>query len=309
LHLLSPAVLLALTLAGAAPPPSPDAGARTRLVLLGTRGGPRVDLAGRRNASTLVLVKGTPYLFDCGYGTSLQLLATGVPLRSLRYVFLTHGHSDHALELGPLLSNAWVDGLGTRVDAYGPPGTEAMLQGFFQYLKVDIDTRTVDEGRPDLRTLAFAHDVAAPGVVLTDGDVTVRAARVRHPMIEHALAYRIDAPGRSIVISGDTAYSPELIELARGADVLVHEALYLPGVDALVARVPFAARLREHLVVSHTSTEDVGRVAAAAGVKTLVLTHFVPGDDPSITDERWAAGARAHFKGTVLVGKDLMEVP
>jgi ribonuclease BN (tRNA processing enzyme) len=80
-------------------------------------------------------------------------------------------------------------------------------------------------------------------------------------------------------------------------------------VDALVARVPFAARLREHLVVSHTSTEDVGRVAAAAGVKTLVLTHFVPGDDPSITDERWAAGARAHFKGTVLVGKDLMEVP
>lgn len=292
-----------------APVTAPEA-ARTRLVLLGTRGGPRVEGAGgRRNASTLVLVNGTPYVVDCGYGTSLQLLAAGVRLDRLRYLFVTHHHSDHDLELGLLPYNGWVAGLGTPVDAYGPPGTEAMLRSFFESMKIDIDTRITDEGRTDLRRLVTAHDVAEPGVVLKSDDVTVRVARVRHPQIEHALAYRFDARDRSIVISGDTAYSPELVELARGADVLVHEVLYVPGVDRLAARYPNAARLREHLVASHSSPEDVGRVAAAARVKTLVLTHFVPGDDPSITDAQWSEGVRKHFSGTVIVGRDLMEIP
>jgi ribonuclease BN (tRNA processing enzyme) len=283
--------------------------ARTRVVLLGTKGGPRVDGGGRHNPGTLVLVNGTPYVVDLGYGTSLQLMAAGVPLTRLRYLFVTHLHSDHALELGPLVSNAWAAGLGTAVDAYGPPGTAAMLKTFFEYLKTDIETRISDEGRPDVRTLARAHDLAGPGLVLRNEDVTVTAARVRHPQIEHAYAYRFDAKDRSVVVSGDTAYSPELVELAKGADVLVHEVLYVPGIDALIARVPHAGRLREHLLASHTTPEDVGRVAAQAGVETLVLSHFVPGDDPSITDEQWAEGVKKHFKGNVIVGKDLMEVP
>ena len=108
------------------------------------------------------------------------------------------------------------------------------------------------------------------------------------------------------MISGDTAPSPSLIALAKGADVLVHEVLYLPAVASLVANEPQAKRLREHLVASHTPTAEAGRIAAAAGVKTLVLSHFVPGDDPSITDEMWAAGARAYFSGEVVVGRDLM---
>jgi ribonuclease BN (tRNA processing enzyme)/ketosteroid isomerase-like protein len=281
--------------------------ARTRLILLGTKGGPRVAGGGRRNASTLLLINGTPYVVDCGYGTSLQLMAAGVPLTRLRYLFVTHHHSDHDLELGPLPYNAWAAGLDTPVDAYGPPGTEAMLRAFFGYEHIDIETRIVDEGRPDLRTLVTAHDVTAPGVVLRNADVTVTAARVSHPLIENALAYRFDARDRSIVISGDTAYSPALVELARGADVLVHEVLYVPGIDALIARVPHAGRLREHLLASHSTPEDVGRVAAAAGVKTVVLSHFVPGDDASITDEQWAEGVRKHFKGRIVVGKDLME--
>jgi ribonuclease BN (tRNA processing enzyme) len=255
------------------------------------------------------VIDGTPYVVDCGYGTSSQLLAAGVPLNRLRYLLVTHHHSDHNLELGLVPYNGWVAGLGTPVDAYGPPGTEAMLRAFFDYMKIDIDTRVVDEGRPDLRRLVTAHDIAAPGVVLRNDDVTIRAARVRHPQIEHAFAYRLDAKDRSIVVSGDTAYSPELVELARGADVLVHEVMYLPAIEALVARYPNAARLRQHLVDSHTTPEDVGKVAAAAKVKTLVLSHFVPGDDTSITDEQWSAGVRKHFDGKVIVGRDLMEVP
>ena len=110
------------------------------------------------------------------------------------------------------------------------------------------------------------------------------------------------------MISGDTNYAPRLIALARGADVLVHEILYLPALDRLLARVPNAATLRKHLIDSHTAPEDVGRVAAQAQVKTLVLSHFVPGDDPDITDDMWTEGVRKHFNGQIIVGKDLMEI-
>ena len=110
------------------------------------------------------------------------------------------------------------------------------------------------------------------------------------------------------MISGDTAPSDALIELARGADVLVHEAMYLPGIDRLVARVPNASNLKEHILASHTSAEDAGRVAQAAGTKTLVLSHLVPADDLTITDEMWTAAARVHFRGQVIIGKDLLEI-
>jgi ribonuclease BN (tRNA processing enzyme) len=139
-------------------------------------------------------------------------------------------------------------------------------------------------------------------------DVTVTSLQVKHPPITQSYAYRFDAKDRSVVISGDTAYLPTLAEFAKGADVLVHEVMYLPGIEALLQRLPNAARLRQHLMAAHTASEDVGRIAAQAGVKTLVLSHFVPGDDPSITDDQWADGVRKHFNGEIIVGKDLMEI-
>ena len=280
----------------------------TRLILLGTKGGPRVADTDRKNPSTLLLINGTPYVVDCGYGTSRQLAAAGVELNKLRYIFMTHHHSDHNLEYGAVVYNAWAAGLATRVDAYGPVGLEKMTQDFFKYMNFDIDTRIGDEGRPDLRKLVFAHDFDRPGVVLQNDDVKVRSCLVRHPPIKQAYAFRFDAKDRSVVISGDTTYAPELADLARGADVLVHEVMYLPGLEALLKRVPNANRLREHLLASHTVPEDVGKIAAQAGVKTLVLSHFVPGDDPSITDDQWAEGVRKHFSGRIIVGKDLMEI-
>lgn len=280
----------------------------TRVILLGTKGGPRVGGSGRSNPSTLILINDVPYVVDCGYGTSRQLVAAGVALNTLRYIFITHHHSDHNLEYGTLFYNAWATGLPVRVDAFGPAGLVKMTQDFFNYEKFDIDTRIVDEGRPDLRQMVFAHEFDKPGVVLQNDDVKVTSCLVRHPPITQAYAYRFDAKDRSVVISGDTAYAPELAEFAKGADVLVHEIMYLPGIEALIKRLPNATRLREHLLAAHTLPEDVGRIAAQAGVKTLVLSHFVPGDDPSITDEEWAQGVRKHFKGRIIVGKDLMEV-
>lgn len=279
----------------------------TRIILLGTKGGPRVA-EGRSNSATLILINDIPYIVDCGYGTSRQLVTAGVALNRLRYVFITHHHSDHNLELGPLIYNAWITGQPIRVDLYGPPGLKNMTSDFFNYLKFDIDTRIEDEGRPDPRNLVVAHEFDKPGFVLTNDDVKVTTCLVPHPPIKQAYAYRFDAKDRSVVISGDTAYSPELAKFAKGVDVLVHEIMYLPAVEALVRRLPNAKRLREHLMASHTLPEDVGKIAAQAEVKTLVLSHFVPPDDPNTADENWMEGVRKHFKGRIVVGKDLMEI-
>jgi ribonuclease BN (tRNA processing enzyme) len=280
----------------------------TRVILLGTKGGPRIGESGRSNPSTLIMINDVPYVVDCAYGTSKQLIAAGVALNRVRYVFITHHHSDHNLDFGPLLYNAWITGQPTRVDAYGPAGMNQLARDFFNYLKFDIETRMEDEGRPDPNSLITAHEVTKPGVVMANDDVKVSACLVPHPPIKQAYAYRFDAKDRSVVISGDTAYSPELAEFAKDADVLVHEVMYLPGIEALIKRLPNAKRLREHLMAAHTLPEEVGKVAAQAKVKTLVLSHFVPGDDASITDEQWSEGVRKHFKGRVVVGKDLMEI-
>ncbi len=285
-----------------------DARKRTRLILLGTGGGPRIIPRGASKPATLLLINGVPYVVDCGEGVAHQVALAGVPLNTLRYVFITHHHSDHDLDYGNLIYDGWASGLRTPVEAYGPPPTKAMTDAYWELNKFDIDTRIADEGRPDLRKLVAVHEFERPGLVMQNDDVKVSAAQVRHPPIKQAYAYRFDAADRSIVISGDTTFSPELIALSRGADILVHEAMHLGGLENLLKRVPNASTLREHLLASHTVTEDVGKVAAAAGVKTVVLTHLVPSDDSSLTDEMWAEGVRKHFGGQVIVGRDMLEI-
>jgi ribonuclease BN (tRNA processing enzyme) len=281
---------------------------RTRIILLGTKGGPSLGTSGRNNPSTLLLINDIPYVIDCGYGVSRQLINAGVSLDRLRYIFITHHHSDHDLEYGPLIYNAWVAKHAPHLDAYGPTGLIKMTRDFFSYMKFDVDARIADEGLADPRKLVTVHEFDRAGAVMQNADVTVTSLRVRHPPITQSYAYRFDAKDRSVVISGDTAYAPELADFAKGADVLIHEVMYLPAIDKLVRQNPGSTRLRTHLMAAHTSTEDVGRIAARAGVKTLVLTHFVPGDDPSITDVQWTEGVRKSFQGTIIVGKDLMEI-
>jgi ribonuclease BN (tRNA processing enzyme) len=279
----------------------------TRLIFLGTAGGPRPKRAFSA-PSQVILVNNVPYVVDCGDGVARQLVSAGVPLPSLRHVFITHQHSDHNADYGNLILLAWASGLRTPLDAWGPPPLAEMTRLFFQMNAFDIETRIADEGRVPLAPLVRVHDLSAGGVVLQDENVKVTATLVDHPPVVPAFAYRFDAADRSIVISGDTARSDNLIRLAQGADVLVHEALWVPAVDRLVAQVPNATTLKEHIIASHTSVEDCGRVAEAAGVRTLVLSHLVPADDPAVTEQMWLDAARAHFRGNVIVAKDLMEI-
>ncbi|MGH6925108.1 MAG: MBL fold metallo-hydrolase [Propylenella sp.] len=279
-----------------------------RLVLLGTKGGPRVA-AHRANPANLLVIGGVPYVIDCGYGVTRQLVSFGLELTELRTIFITHHHADHNLEYGNLIYSVWARGLTHPVDAYGPIGLERMTELFLELNAFDIRIRMADENRPDLRKLVRAHDVLMNGEVFRNDSVTVTAFQTPHPPIYDNFAYKFETKEAVIVFSSDTEYNPRLAEFASGADILVHEALYEPGVNALVARIPNAGRLKEHLMAAHTTTEDVGRIAAQAGVKTLVLSHFVPGDDPNITDAMWAEGVRKHYAGRVIVGADLMSIP
>ena len=280
---------------------------RTRLILLGTGGGPTPKKSVSAPAQ-VIIVNNAAYVVDCGDGVARQLVNADVPLRSLRHIFITHHHSDHNADYGNLLLLSWASGLTTTVDTWGPAPLVKMTDLFLQMNAYDIDIRIRDEGRVPLHPLIHPHDLSGPGVVMQDEHVKVTATLVDHPLVTPALAYRFDGPDRSIVISGDTARSDNLVRLARGADVLVHEALWPPAVDQIVARDPNASALRKHILDSHTSAEDCGRVAQAAGVKTLVLSHLVPGGDGTITDDMWMSEVRKHFAGSVIIGKDLMEI-
>ncbi|MEZ0221716.1 MULTISPECIES: MBL fold metallo-hydrolase [unclassified Tardiphaga] len=280
---------------------------RTRIIFLGTKGGPRVGV-GASNPANLVVVNDTPFVIDCGMGVSRQLVNAGVPLPSVKYIFISHHHSDHNLEYGNLFYNAWAAGLSTPIHSFGPKDIEAMTRTYWELNKFDVDTRIEDEGRPDPRPLLVAKDITEDGVVLQTADVKVTAFRTPHPPIVDSFAYKFETPDGVIVFSSDTAYNPRLAEFAKGADVLVHEALYVPAVDRLVIKTKNGATLKKHLMESHTTTEDVGRIAAAAGVKVLVLSHFVPGDDPEVTDEDWISGVRKNFSGKIIVAKDLMQL-
>lgn len=280
---------------------------RTRLILLGTAGGPRPRKS-RSAPAQVVVANGTAYVVDCGDGVARQLVLAGVPLAAVRHILITHHHSDHNADYGNLLLLAWTAGLRTRVDTWGPPPIERMTRLFFEMNEADIAARAADEGRVPQTSLVHAHELRAAGVVLRDANVTVTAAIVHHPPMSPAFAYRFDGPDRSIVISGDTTRSEAVVTLARGADILVHEALFPEAIDRLVAGVGNATDLKRSILAHHTSAEDAGRVAQAAGVKTLVLSHLVPAEDPAITEGMWIEAAGRHFRGRVVVGRDLMEL-
>ena len=283
------------------------AATKSRLILLGTGGGP-TPKPNRSAAAQVIIVDGAAYVIDCGDGVARQLVQAKVPLTSLSKVFITHHHSDHNADYGNLLLLSWAADLAHQVDTYGPPPLGRMTRQFLAMNEVDIRTRVADEGRPDLRRLIKTHEISKGGPVMDDGRVKVTAALVDHPPMVPAFAYRFDCPDRSIVISGDTRPSAALQALAKGADVLVHEVMYLPALDQLIASEPNAKTLRGHLLASHSAAEDVGRLAKAAGVKTLVLSHFVPGGYPFLKDEVWYEAVRPYFDGELIVGRDLLEI-
>jgi ribonuclease BN (tRNA processing enzyme) len=337
---------------------------RTRLLLLGTAGGPtwwpNSDQCG---ISSAVAVGDAYYLVDCGEGVGKRLQQAVSPAKlgatmsaRLKALFLTHLHSDHTIDYPNLLLfglSAGLDRPSSPLKVFGPgrrgqmepifslpgsptptapiispdnptPGTKDMTGYLYQAFATDLNDRIRDNGKRSLEALVEVHDIDIPPIagfkspnetpsppmepfkLFEDDRVRVSATLVYHAPVWPAFAYRVDTDDGSIVFSGDTARNDNLIKLAKGADILVHEVIVTSWVNGLFPTPRSVAEegLTQHLLNAHTPVEEVGGIAEAAGVKKLVLSHIVPGN--AIREQLLPAGKG--FSGELVIGRDLMQI-
>ncbi|HUA25362.1 MAG TPA: MBL fold metallo-hydrolase [Steroidobacteraceae bacterium] len=275
----------------------------TRVLLLGTGAGP-TPKPGRNPTAAALLHGKSSYIVDCGNGVGLQLARAGIPFSSLRALLITHHHLDHVADFGTLVAQAWTQ-LEAPVAMIGPPPLKRMSVLYQELYAIDLASRVAEEHRRPLAELMDVREITGSGVCFADGSVRIRHTPVRHGSIEHAFAYRFDCTDRSVVFSGDTAYSPELAEFARGAHTLVHEAVFLPALNGAAIGGKHSSRTLDRIVRVHSSVEQAARVAHQANVVRLVLSPLTPAG--GVSDAEWAEVAARHFGGEIVVGRDLLE--
>ena len=273
----------------------------TTVILLGT--GTPVPDPRAQGPATAVTVGSRIFLFDAGAGVVRQMAAAGLPYREgpVTAAFLTHLHSDHTLGLPDLILTSWVMGRRTPLRVVGPPGTRHMTQSILEAWSEDVRVRTqgLEHGIPGGQRVDARETTG--GAVYDSAGVHVTAIRVTHGSWKHAFGYRIDAPGKFIVISGDTAPSAALERAARGVDVLIHEVY--PEARLRPEPRPGGEEWPRYMRSFHTSDRELGALAARARPKRLVLYHIVRMGG---TDEELIAGVRAGgYSGPVSIGHDL----
>ena len=277
-----------------------------RVTLLGT-GTPQPSIE-RFGASTLVEAGGNYFLFDCGRGATQRLWQQKIQIGKVNHLFLTHLHSDHIVGIPDL----WLLGLlpGTFGDrrqtfeVYGPSGTVEMMQGLKSAYEWDIKTRIAEYPSADSGTVVKAQNVKE-GVVYDKDGVRITAFLVNHSdIIDSALGYRFDYKGRSVVISGDTRVSENLVRYAKDVDVLIHEVVAIR--DEVLAKSALARKIASF----HTTPEQAGKVFSLAKPRLAVYTHVaVPPIDPPVpTADDIISQTRKHFTGQLAVGEDLMVI-
>ncbi len=275
---------------------SPPSRTEVELILLGT-GYPRPDPE-TAGPATAVVVNGKVFVVDTGRNVINRLWATGYPLNDIQAVLLTHLHSDHISGLPDLFNTSWIFGRYTPLELYGPPGTNNVAEAILRMFQVDIPIRRdLTELHAAEGAIINTHEISEDEIIYEDADVRITAFRVDHEPVEHAFGYKFETEHKTIVLSGDTRPSENLIAHARGADILVHEA-YLPEHFDRVDSQEVAENLKRY----HTSATEAGDVAAAAGVTLLVLTHLIPAG----AEETFITRASKHFTGRIVVGRDLM---
>ncbi|MEO8558816.1 MAG: MBL fold metallo-hydrolase [Rhodospirillales bacterium] len=268
------------------------------LTLLGT-GCPICDPK-RMGPSNLVRRNDKAFLVDCGSGATQRLVGAGSKGAALDAVFLTHLHSDHIVDLLQLILSSWHQGRDRPQFFYGPSGTKRFVDGLLELWRPEFEQRIAHEKRASIAALSVEVTEFTEGQIWQQGDITVRAVKVEHSPIKNAVGFIFEAGGKKLAFSGDTAYCPALIEASKGADVLVHECYLHHEIKPAPGRTAESMR---NVAAYHTLADEVGKVAAEAKVKCLVLNHFVP---TTFDRHEVLKRVRADYDGPIVVGEDLM---
>ena len=311
----------------------------TELVLLGTAGAP-MPVAGRGGISAALVVDERVFVIDCGRGSPSAFADAGLDFPRLEAVFLTHLHADHTGDLPGLLLYPWGvrvgdDGPLAPIRVYGPsrpetvpegdaifhrqttihpelpaPGTTDLVENILAGYAYHLNVMPLDARMPDAGALVRGIDILVPArtegipqvpvVVFDDGVVRVTAVTVTHGRAVPALAYRFGTADGSVVFSGDTAVNDDLVALAQGADILVHHVADLGYLE----RHGTTGAALERMAALHTDVTDVGSVAERAGVRELILSHYLPAEPDAITAAEWAQRAGQGFSGRTTAGRD-----
>ncbi|MFC6673265.1 MBL fold metallo-hydrolase [Marinobacterium aestuariivivens] len=276
--------------------------ADTQVVMLGT--GTPVPDADRSGPSTAVIYNGEAYVFDSGAGMVRRAIEAaqkkGIEAlypTNIKHLFITHLHSDHVLDYPVLASTYWWRRT-DQLSVYGPSGLDAMTQGYYDMMQRDIELRT--SGLQPVKNPTFyqvkTHEFDKGGWKIQDGEVTIEAFDVNHGDIEPSFAYRVTTPDKTVVISGDTTYSDTLAEVAKGADILVHEVISEAGWSKL------PENWQQYHAAAHTRTSELARLANKAKPGLLVLTHILHYSAPI---ETALSEVQAAYDGKVVLASDL----
>ena len=302
----------------ASPPTALFDGDGLKIFFCGT-GSPLPSVA-RAQTCTAVFVADRFFLVDAGTGSYETVAAAGIPGDRLAGIFLTHYHSDHIGDLGEANLNSWVAGRGAPLDVFGPSGAggslSAVIDGINAAFAADDGYRTAHhgEGVAPTRTAGMtprAFDLGGQNrqVVYDLDGLTVTAFTVDHEPVDPAVGYRFDYKGRSVVISGDTAYSENLIAVAEGADLLIHEAQANHMVAKMGEALAAAGNARVAKIMAdipdyHTSPEEAARAANEAGVEHLILNHLTPAPDNAVARRIFMRGVSKIRKKNVRLAED-----
>ena len=268
-----------------------------KVTLLGTGSPPPV--MDRFGPSTLIEAGGQKFLFDAGRGCLQRLTQMKVKYREVRGIFFTHLHSDHLVGFPDLWLTGWLNGRrDTPLQVWGPKGTERMMVHLEQAFDYDIKIRLYDDRPAPDGVVLVAKDINE-GVVYEQGGVKITAFEVDHKPTKPAFGYRIDYGGRSVVLSGDTAFSENLIRHAKGVDLLVHEVVSPES----ISRAGYSAERARAIIAHHVTPEQAGEIFSRVRPRMAVYSHIVL---PSAMVQELIPPARKTYSGLLEVGEDMM---
>lgn len=296
-----------------------------RIITLGTSGGPIVR-AKRASESTLLVVGGTLYMVDCGEGALRRLVEAGFVASDVGKLFITHQHMDHVLDLPSLIAYDWQFDDRRTIKVFGPSGLAATVAHALEFL--DVGEKLFSPQMPPHPAMKDIVDVtelgpmsSQPTQIYKDAKVRVLAVENTHysqlpptglPFVPRSYSYRFETTGRTVVFTGDTGPSAALTALAKGADVLVSEVIQPEAMIDYLRRKTSGdpgtlAKVIDHMRHEHLTPDEVGKLAEAAGVKEVVMSHIVPGADDEVRNIPYLKGVKEHFAGPVYLANDLDE--